>query len=252
MLFPRTGHRSEVGQLAVVLAVRALDEQVAEQAGVLQVVVVAPLHPAPVARVGHVAVAAAADVRGIVQERERESVVRARRPRAAGVELVLGLLDGADDVDPVEGHHGVVAHYAPIAAEEPRLVRDDRATARDGRVETRELQVGGVPVLGHEAVVLEEIVDRATELVGARLGDDARQQPRRADVFGGNAARQHLLLLDDLGVEVGTERATDPVGDVDAVDVVEIVARDSRLAADVTVVQARLGRRVAGRLRVIG
>ncbi len=248
----RAWHRREVGQLAVVPAVRALDEQVPEQAVVPQVVVVAPLHAAPVARVGDVAVAAAADVRGVVQEREREGVVRARRPRAAGVELVLGLLDGADDVDPVEGHDGVVARHAAIAAEEPRLVGGDGPPAGEGGVEPRALLVGGVAVLGDEAVVLKEVVDRAGELVGARLGDDARQQPGGADVLGRDAPGQHLLLLDDLGVKVGAERAADPVGDVDAVDVVEVVARDTRVAADVAVVQAGLGRRVAGRLRVVG
>ena len=114
------------------------------------------LHAAAVARVGHVPVAAAADRGRVVQEREPERLVRARRPRPAGVELVLLLFDRADHVDPVEGDDGVVAAEAAVAAEEPRVVRDDRAAAGKRRVEPRELLVGRVAVLGDEAVVLEE------------------------------------------------------------------------------------------------
>lgn len=139
---PRTGHRRVVGDLAVVLAVGALDEQVAEQAGVLQVVVVAALHAAAVARVRHLAIAAAADLGRVVQEREPERVVRGRRPGAAGVELVLLLLHRADDVDAVESDDRVVAPEAAVAAEEPGLVGDDRAAAGERRIEPRELLVG--------------------------------------------------------------------------------------------------------------
>ena len=42
------------------------------------------------------------------------------------------------------------------------------------------------------------------------------------------------------------------VGDVDAVEVVEVVARHAEVAADVAVVDARLRRRVAGLLRIVG
>ena len=105
----RTRHRRVVGHLAVVPAVGALDEQVPEQAGVLEVIVVAALHAAAVARIRHVPVAAAADLGRVVQEGEPERLVRARCPRPAGVELVLLLLDRADHVDPVEGDDGVVA-----------------------------------------------------------------------------------------------------------------------------------------------
>ena len=242
----RTRQRRVVGDLAVVLAVRALDEEAAEQPRVLQVIVVAALHAAAVARVRDLAVAAPADLGRVVQEREPEGVVRGRSPRGAAVELVLPFLDRADHVDSVEGDDGFVLPQAAVAAEEPRLVDRERAAAGERRVEPGELLVGGVAVLGDEAVVLEEVVDRAADPVGARPGDDVRQQPRGADVLRRDAAGQHLLLLDDLGVEVGAERAAHAVGDVDAVDVVEVVARHAREAADVGVVQARLRRRIPG------
>ena len=52
-------------------------------------------------------------------------------------------------------------------------------------------------------------------------------KPGRADELGRNAAGDDLLFLDDLGVEVGAERAGDRVGDVDAVEVVDVVGRDA-------------------------
>ena len=240
------GDRRVVGHLAVVLAVGALHEQVSEQARVLQVVVVPPLNATAVPRVRDLAVAAAADVGRVIQERERDRLVRVRRPGSAAVELVLLLLDGADHVDSVESDHRAGTPEPAVAGKEPRLVPDDRAAAGEGGIEPGELLVGGVPVLGDEAVVLEEVVDRAAELVAARLRDDARQQPGSTDVLGRDTPGQHLLLLDDLGVQIGAERAADAVGDVDAVDVVEVVARNARVAADVAVVEARLGGGVAG------
>ena len=106
------------------------------------------------------------------------------------------MFDGADHVDPVKGDDRVVVTAAAVAAEEPCLVLDDRSPAGEGGGETRELLVGRVAVRGHEAVVLEEVVQRAAEPVRARLGNDARQHPRRADVLGRDPAGQHLLLLD--------------------------------------------------------
>src|SRR5690606_32106059 len=57
----------------------------------------------------------------------------------------------------------------------------------------------------------------------------------------GNAAGQHLLLLDDLRVEVRAEGAGQRIGDVDAVEVVDVVRRGADDAADVGVVHTRLG-----------
>src|SRR5690606_16400947 len=93
-----------------------------------------------------------------------------------------------------------------------------------------------VLVVGNQAVVLQVVVDRAMELVATGLGDDLRDQARAAGILGGNAAGEHLLLLDDLGVEVGTEGAGQRVGDVDAVQEVDVVARATDRAADVGVV----------------
>src|SRR3546814_18127712 len=57
---------------------------------------------------------------------------------------------------------------------------------------------------------------------------------------GGDAAGQHLLLLDDLGVEVRAGDAVQRIGDVDAVEVVDIVRRDADIATDIGIVHARL------------
>ena len=81
---------------------------------------------------------------------------------------------------------------------------------------------------------------------------DVGDQPGRADELGRNAAGDDLLLLDDLGVEVGAERAGDRVGHVDAVEVVDVVGRDADVAADVAVVHARPRGRVARLLRIVG
>ncbi len=53
-------------------------------------------------------------------------------------------------------------------------------------IQEQQVLTGGIPAEyvgapGDEPVVLKQVVDRAGELVGARLGDDARQQPGRAD-----------------------------------------------------------------------
>ena len=77
-------------------------------------------------------------------------------------------------------------------------------------------------------------------------------RPGVPDVLGRDATGEDLLLLDDLGVEVRAERPGHRVGDVDAVEVVEVVARHAEVAADVAVVDARLRRRVAGLLRIVG
>ena len=106
-------------------------------------------------------------------------------------------------------------------------------------------------VLGDEAAVLEEVVGRAVEGVAARLGDDVRDQARRADELRGNGAGDDLLFLDDLGVQVRAEGAGHRVGDVDAVEVVDVVGRDADVAADVAVVEARPRRRIAARCLVV-
>src|SRR5690606_13566191 len=80
-----------------------------------------------------------------------------------------------------------------------------------------------------------------------RLRDDARDEARAASVFSGDAADDDLLFLDDLGVEVRTERAARRVGNVDAVDEVHVVGRGAGGAVDVGVVDARTRGRVAAR-----
>src|SRR5204863_4745334 len=77
-----------------------------------------------------------------------------------------------------------------------------------------------------------------------RLGDDRRDQARRAGVFSRDAARDDVLLLDDLGVQIGAERAGDRIGHVDALEVIEVVGRDSEVVAgdDVLPVHSRPGR----------
>jgi hypothetical protein len=142
--------------------------------------------------------------------------------------------------------------HPAVAAEEPGAVADDRPADGARRVERRELLIGGVLVVGHQARVLEEVVARPMVGVRARLRDHAREEARGADEFGGNAPREDLLLLDDLGVQVGTERPADRIGDVDAVEIVVVVARHPEVAADVGVVDARLGGGVARLLRIVG
>ena len=53
-------------------------------------------------------------------------------------------------------------------------------------------------------------------------------RPDAPTYFRRDAAGDDLLFLDDLGVQVGAERAGDRVGDVDAFEVVEVVGRRRR------------------------
>ncbi len=244
--------RREVGDLTVVHVVGRLNQHRTLQPQIVEAVVVSALHPRAVARVGEVAVAAAADVGRIVEEREAHRVVAGGRPRALGVALILLVLDGAQEFVGVEAGHIVFALELSVAPEEPGAIADDRPAERAGGVVGRERLQFGVLVLGNEGVVLEEVVGRPVEEVAARLRDHRREQPRRADVLGRNAAGEDLLFLDDLGVQVRTKRAGDRIGHVDAVEVIEVVARDAEIAADVAVVDPRLRRRVTRLLRVVG
>ena len=244
--------RRQVGDVAVVLVIRRFDQRRTLKPRVVQAPVVAALDAGAVAGVGQVAIAAAADVRRIVDEHEADRVAARRRVGALDVALILLVLDRAHELLRIERRDVVFTLEPAVAAEEPGAVAVDRAAGGERGVERRELLVDRVLVLGDETGVLEEVVGRTVEGVAARLGDDAREQAGRANELGRDAAGQNLLLLDDLGIEVRTESAADRVGDVDAVEVVEVVARHADVAADVAVVDPRLRRRVAGLLRIVG
>ena len=248
----RFADRREVRHLAVVLEEARLEERVAGDAGVVARVTVAALLARAIAFIEDVAFAPAGNVRRVVQEREADDVVLCRPPRALRETLVLLVGDRAQVLVRVERRHIIVALHVAVAAEEPCLVADRRTANRERRVLRRELFSGAVLVLGDEAAVLEEVVPRAGEGVAARLGDDVRDEAGRPGVLGGDAAGDHLLLLDDLGVQVRPERAGDRVGHVDPVEVVQVVGGNPEFTTDVAVVEARARRGIATERRVVG
>lgn len=83
---------------------------------------------------------------------QRSSACGRQRP-----EMVLRRLNGADGVDPVEGHDGIVACHSPIAGEAPRLVgggprADDERCQRSQRALLLRLEERGDELgRGHEA-----------------------------------------------------------------------------------------------------
>ncbi len=205
-----------------------------------------------VAGVGDVAVAPAGDLGGVAQVGEAHQVVAGGGPAGLGKALVLGVVHRPQELVGVEGRHFILAVGVAVAAEEPRLVAEDRATEGVSVVLGGELLGRAVLVLGHQVAVLEEVVGRAVEGVAARLGDDVRDEAGGADELGRDAAGDDLLLLDDLGVQVGAEGAGDRVGHVHAVEVEDVVGRDADGAADVAVVHARARGRIAGAVLVVG
>ena len=62
----------------------------------------------------------------------------------------------------------------------------------------------------------------------------------------------HFLLLDNLHIEIGSERPRDRVGDVNSFEEVAVVPGHSELTAEVPVVHARAGSRVARGLGIVG
>ncbi len=247
----RVPNHGQIGQLAVVLRVGRVDEQRADQPLVVEPPAIATLHARPVLRVGDVPLDASAEVTGIVEEGQRHGVVRRRPPGALHVALVLLVVHRAEELLRVERRDVVVARQTPVAGEEPGAIGQDRPAEGERRVERREHVRLRILVGGRKVVVLEEVVGRSAVAVRPRLGDDVGEQPRCARVLGRDGAREHLLLLDDFRVQVRAERPRLAVGHIDAVEVVEVVARHADVAADVAVVETGLGRRVAGLLRIV-
>src|SRR5690606_17180283 len=141
-------------------------------------------------------------------------------------------------------------------AEEPQFVPDNRAAQRECCIEGRETAVLQVLVVGNQTVALRVVIYRSVKFITAGLRYHARYQSLATFILRVDAAGDYLLLLDDLGVEVGAKGARQVVRDVDAVDVVDVVGRRScRVAVginDVAVVHARLRRRVTVQCRLGG
>ena len=133
--------RRQVGDVAVVLVIRRFDQRRALKARVVQAPVVAALDAGAVAGVGQVAIAAAADVRRIVDEHEADRVAARRRVGALGVALILLVLDRAHELLRIERRDVVFTLEPAVAAEEPGAVAVDRAADGERRVERRELLV---------------------------------------------------------------------------------------------------------------
>ncbi len=238
-----------VAQLAVVVGVGGLEHEVAaEQVVVAGVEPVAPLvarHRA-VGQDGEVGAAVALEGVGQIGDAQQVGIGDVPADLAEPLLLVGG------DVAQVHAGgvgHGLLAVEQPVAGEEPGLVLHDRPAEGDGGVVGREVRVRAVLVVGDQVVVLEVVVGRAGEGVAAALGDDVGDQARSALELGRQAAGQDRLLLDDLGVQVGAEGAGVAVGDVDALDVVDVVGGLADDTVDVREVDARADRRVAGRRR---
>ncbi len=185
----RVADRRQVGHFAVVLVGADLEQRAAPDAGVGAAVAGAALLAGAVARVGDVALAAAADLGRVAQVGEADQVRRGRRPAALGEALVLRVVHRAHELVGIERRHVVLAIEVAVAAEEPRLVAEQRSAEREGGVLVRELLAGRVLVLRHEVAVLEEVVAPSRAAVAARLGDDVRDQAGRADVLRRNARR---------------------------------------------------------------
>jgi hypothetical protein len=149
---------------------------------------------------------------------------------------VLSVVHLPQELVSIEADDVVLPVRVAVAAKRPQPVADDGSAKRDGAVLRGELLGARVLVLADERAVLEEVVDRPVRRVAARLCDDVGDQPRRPDELGRNSAGDHLLFLNDLGVQVGAKGTRDRVGHVDAVEVVEVVARHPELAKDVAVV----------------
>src|SRR5690606_1745114 len=219
--------------------------QVAPVAAVLQLVVVAALLAGHVAVVEGGRVARTADIGRVVEEGGDQAVVLGDLPGGLEERVARVALHRAHRGARGRVKHVVFAVLLLVRGEEPQLLLDDRAAQGEGGVVGGEAAGLAVFVLGDQVVVLQVVVDRAVPLVATGLGDHLGDQARAAGVLGGHAAGDDLLLLDDLGVEVRTEGAGVVVGDVDAVDQVDVVGGAAAGAADVAVVDAGLGRRVA-------
>src|SRR5690606_13713234 len=238
-------HRRDVGQLALVGEAVDVQQQVAPVAAVLQLVVVAALLAGHVAVVEGGRVARTADIGRVVEEGGDQAVVLGDLPGGLEERVARVALHRAHRGARGRVKHVVFAVLLLVRGEEPQLLLDDRAAQGEGGVVGGEAAGLAVFVLGDQVVVLQVVVDRAVPLVATGLGDHLGDQARAAGVLGGHAAGDDLLLLDDLGVEVRTEGAGVVVGDVDAVDQVDVVGGAAAGAADVAVVDAGLGRRVA-------
>ena len=130
-----------------------------------------------------------------------------------------------------------------VRAEGPGAVLPDRSATgeRVHRVDMVELharqrRAGDLArrrVLHVPVVVQEDVLGRALEPVGARLGDHVDDRALRAAVLGGNPRGVHRHFLNRLEVQVRAEGARRRVGCVDRVDDEEVVARQRTHRVDV-------------------
>ncbi|MNE25397.1 hypothetical protein D3C80_1187260 [compost metagenome] len=229
------------------LEVVGIKQQIAPGAIVLDLVVVAALLASVVATVDDARRVLSVNRGGIVEERRRQTVVLSHLPGQLGEAVVLLAFNAtrAFASGRVGNGNFVFTIFLLVRTEEPQTILQDRAAQGKGGVVGRETSRGVVLVLSNQVVILHVVVERTVPLVTTRLGDNARNQAGTAAVFSGHAADDDLLFLDDFRVEVGAEGARDRIGDVDAVQIIEVVRRGANGAVDVRIVDARTRRRVA-------
>ena len=166
--------------------------------------------------------------------------------RPAGVEKRVEPLQVGRVPDPAGGLLGLGGRLLVVGQEEEGPVARQRPTHRRAELVPPEVGFSAAPirgVLGGDLVPLAEVVGRAGQLVGTRLGDDVDEPAGRAAELRGSALvhddqfTDRVLVEGERGTLAAALLAEEGIVEVGAVH--DEVVEDAALAVDVQLVAVR-------------